>query len=316
MLIPDAREAYAEHLRLERGYSLQTVRAYGADLADLERFAGERGVTDTAGIDLALLRDWLWDGSQRSLAKATLARRSASAKTFAAWLDRTGREVGGGSARLKAPRPDRTLPRVLGVRAMDEVLDAVQSRAAEGDPVAVRDVAVVELLYASGLRVSELVGIDVDDLDLDRRTVRVTGKGAKERVVPFGRPAQHALADYLARARRTLLERSAAAASGEAGASRTARVECALFLGARGARLGTRTVYGLVSSLLAEVPGSGPSGPHALRHTAATHLLDGGADLRGVQEVLGHASLGTTQIYTHVTIERLRDTYRAAHPRA
>lgn len=312
MLFRDAREAYAEHLRLERGYSPQTVRAYGSDLADLERFAAARGVSDTSGIDLALLRDWLWDGSQRSLAKATLARRSASAKTFAAWLDRTGREVGGGSARLKAPRPDRTLPRVLGVRAMDGVLDTVQARAEEGDPVAVRDVAVIELLYASGLRVSELVGIDLEDLDLDRRTVRVTGKGSKQRVVPFGRPAQHALADYLARSRRVLLERASTATAGE----RASRVENALFLGARGARLGTRTVYGLVSSLLADVPGSGPSGPHALRHTAATHLLDGGADLRGVQEVLGHASLGTTQIYTHVTIERLRDTYRTAHPRA
>ncbi|AXH36510.1 tyrosine recombinase XerC [Humibacter sp. BT305] len=312
MLFRDAREAYAEHLRLERGYSPQTVRAYGSDLVDLERFAAGRGVSDTSGIDLALLRDWLWDGSQRSLAKATLARRSASAKTFAAWLDRTGREVGGGSARLKAPRPDRTLPRVLGVRAMDGVLDTVQARAEEGDPVAVRDVAVIELLYASGLRVSELVGIDLENLDLDRRTVRVTGKGSKQRVVPFGRPAQHALADYLARSRRVLLERASAGTSGE----RSSRVENALFLGARGARLGTRSVYGLVSSLLADVPGSGPSGPHALRHTAATHLLDGGADLRGVQEVLGHASLGTTQIYTHVTIERLRDTYRTAHPRA
>lgn len=316
MLFRDAREAYAEHLRLERGYSPQTVRAYGSDLADLERFAAVRGVSDTSGIDLALLRDWLWDGSQRSLAKATLARRSASAKTFAAWLDRTGREVGGGSARLKAPRPDRTLPRVLGVRAMDGVLDAVQARAAEGDSVAIRDVAVVELLYASGLRVSELVGIDVDDLDLDRRTVRVTGKGSKQRVVPFGRPAQHALADYLARSRRILMERFSTGTRAAAAGAGASRVESALFLGARGARLGTRTVYGLVSSLLADVPGSGPAGPHALRHTAATHLLDGGADLRGVQEVLGHASLGTTQIYTHVTIERLRDTYRTAHPRA
>jgi integrase/recombinase XerC len=189
---------------------------------------------------------------------------------------------------------------------MDAVLDALAARAVEGEPVALRDLAIVELLYASALRVSELVGIDTGDLDLDRRTVRVMGKGSKERVVPFGQPAHVAVVDYLRRGRPALAERAAVGGAGLR----------AVFLGARGARLGTRSVYGLVSRLLMDVPGSGPEGPHAFRHTAATHLLDGGADLRAVQEMLGHASLGTTQIYTHVTTERLRQTYRQAHPRA
>ncbi|NQX36566.1 tyrosine recombinase XerC [Herbiconiux sp. VKM Ac-2851] len=302
--IGEAREGYARYLRLERGCSEHTVRAYGADLGDLERFAEARGVQDVEGLDLEVFRDWLWEGSQWELAKATLARRAATAKTFSAWLRQTGLTEVDAAVRLRAPKPDRSLPRVLSDDSMGAVLQTLQERAAEGEPGALRDVAVVELLYASALRVSELVGIDVDDLDLDRRTVRVVGKGSKERIVPFGKPAQLALSDYLARARRPLLERSEKPQKG------------ALFLGSRGGRLGTRAVYQLVAALLESVPGSGPAGPHALRHTAATHLLDGGADLRAVQEMLGHASLGTTQIYTHVSVERLRSSYKAAHPRA
>ncbi|MCS5714476.1 tyrosine-type recombinase/integrase [Herbiconiux sp. CPCC 205716] len=306
--IGEAREAYARYLRLERGYSEHTVRAYGADLGDLERFAGARGVDDVEGLDLEVYRDWLWEASQRELAKATLARRAATAKTFSAWLRQTGQTEVDTAVRLRAPKPDRSLPRVLSDDSMGGVLQALQERAAEGEPGTLRDVAVVELLYASALRVSELVGIDVDDLDLDRRTVRVVGKGSKERIVPFGRPAQLALTDYLARARKPLMKRGSTQG--------TQGTRGALFLGARGGRLGTRAVYQLVAALLETVPGSGPAGPHALRHTAATHLLDGGADLRAVQEMLGHASLGTTQIYTHVSVERLRESYRAAHPRA
>ncbi|MCS5720955.1 tyrosine recombinase XerC [Herbiconiux sp. CPCC 203407] len=310
MRIGEARHAYERHLRLDRGYSVHTVRSYGADLADLERFAAARGIENVQGLDLELYRDWLWEASQRELAKSTLARRSASAKTFSAWLRRTGVTDIDTAVRLRAPKPDRTLPRVLSGDSMNDVLELLDTASAEGDPVALRDRAVVELLYASALRVSELVGIDLDDLDLDRRTVRVVGKGSKERVVPFGAPAHTAVADYLARARPALRARATASPSGSAGSS------AALFLGVRGARLGTRSVYQLVARLLESAPGSGPAGPHALRHTAATHLLDGGADLRAVQELLGHASLGTTQIYTHVTTERLRASYRAAHPRA
>jgi integrase/recombinase XerC len=157
----------------------------------------------------------------------------------------------------------------------------------------------VELLYASALRVSEIVGLDLGDVDLGRLTVRVTGKGSKERVIPFGAPAQRAIIAWQGH-RHELLSNA----------------NKALFLGARGKRINSRTIYELITTLLADVPGSGPSGPHTLRHTAATHLLDGGADLRSVQEMLGHASLGTTQLYTHVSAERLKESYNRAHPRA
>ena len=324
MKLGPAIDDYERHLRVERGYSPQTIRAYRADLTALAAFAAERGVDSPTGLTLDLYRDWLWDGSQRGLAKATLARRSASARGFSAWLARTSAtaasvsdsgappdvptESGGASevvldaaARLRAPKADKTLPRVITREQMDGILAGLAVRAEEGDPGAIRDVAVVELLYAAGIRVSELTGLDVDDVDLDRLTLRVVGKGSKERVVPFGVPALRAVQRWLNGGR----PRFAVAGSG-----------AALFLGSRGRRMGSRAVYELVAGLLADVPGGGPSGPHALRHTAATHLLDGGADLRAVQELLGHASLGTTQIYTHVSSERLKEAYRLAHPRA
>lgn len=297
-----AIDGYTRHLELDRGFSAHTVRGYRTDLTDLARFAEDAGVEDTSGVDLELLRGWLWQGSTAGLAKSTLGRRSAAARGFTKWLVATGAEAADGGARLKAPRPDRHLPRVLTRTQVDDLLDDLAARAATGDPGAVRDLAVVELLYASALRVSELVGARLTDLDRGRMTVRVLGKGGKERVVPFGAPARRALDAYLEEARAVLLD-----GRDDPGT---------LFLGARGRPLGTRSVYQLVASLLAELPGSGPSGPHAFRHTAATHLLDGGADLRAVQELLGHASLATTQIYTHVSSERLRESYRLAHPRA
>jgi integrase/recombinase XerC len=304
MQLERAIDDFTSYLTSERGYSPHTVRAYRSDLASLTEFAGGRGIDDSAQLTLEAYRDWLWMASQEGRSKATLARRSATAKSFSAWLSRSTGQTSDAASRLRAPRPERSLPRVLSRDAMDGVLDSLVARTHEGEPVALRDLAIVELLYASALRVSELVGIDTADLDLDRRTVRVMGKGSKERVVPFGQPAHLALVDYLRRGRPALAARSSGPGTS------------ALYLGARGARLGTRSVYALVSRLLMDVPGSGPEGPHAFRHTAATHLLDGGADLRAVQEMLGHASLGTTQIYTHVTTERLRETYRQAHPRA
>ncbi|WP_460632406.1 tyrosine recombinase XerC [Leifsonia lichenia] len=301
MEIERAIEGFAVHLAVERGYSPQTVRAYRSDLSALAAFAGTREVADTAGLTLDVLRDWLWESSQRGLSKATLARRSASAKGFSAWVARQAGDLNDPAVRLKAPKPDKMLPRVVNRTQIDALLGRLGALAEEGDANRVRDLAVIELLYATGIRVSELTGLDVDDVDLERLTVRVLGKGAKERVVPFGVPAKTAIVDYLRRARPLL----ASERSGPA-----------LLLGPRGARLGPRAVYGLVAGLLADVPGGGPAGPHALRHTAATHLLDGGADLRAVQELLGHASLGTTQIYTHVSTERLKESYRIAHPRA
>ena len=290
---------FAAYLAAERGFSAHTVRSYRSDLSQLVTFAAARGASAAEDLDLELLRDWLWRASQDGLAKSTLARRAAAARSLTGWLARTGETPGDAATRLKAPRSDHHLPRVLSSDSMAGILDRVAARADTGDPIALRDRAIIELLYASALRVSELTGLGVGDVDLGRLTVRVLGKGSKERVVPFGIPAKVAVTQWIETGRPALVKEGTA-----------------LFVGAKGARLANRTVYELVSGLLATVPGSGPSGPHTLRHTAATHLLDGGADLRAVQEMLGHASLGTTQLYTHVSTERLKESYRIAHPRA
>lgn len=291
----------------ERSLSPATAKGYRGDLAKLVAFAGGRGVNSLGEVTLELLRDWLWHESQTGVARATLARRTAALRSFSSWALRSERLATDVAARLRTPKAGRPLPRVLTQPQTEHVIDIVTARGATEDPVAIRDLATIELLYASGIRVSELVAIDVADLDLSRLTVLVTGKGSKQRVVPFGVPAKEALVSYLDAARPALL----AARADPAGPDRDA-----LLLGRRGARLTPRTVYGVVARLLDGGQGSGPSGPHTLRHTAATHLLDGGADLRAVQELLGHASLGTTQIYTHVSTERMREAYRLAHPRA
>ncbi len=302
-----AVDDFATYLRAERGFSEHTVRSYRSDLTQLADFANARGASAVADLNLEHLRDWLWRGSQDGLAKSTLARRAAAARSLTAWLARTNASPVDAAARLRAPKSEHHLPRVLTRESIGTILDHLAERADSGDPVALRDLAIVELLYASALRVSELTGLGVGDVDLGRLTVRALGKGSKERVVPFGIPAARAITAYLDRGRPGLVAVDGAGA---------ATAASPLFVGARGKRMGTRTVYELVSVLLATVPGSGPSGPHTLRHTAATHLLDGGADLRAVQELLGHASLGTTQLYTHVSTERLKKSYRLAHPRA
>ena len=288
---------FVRYLSAERGFSEHTVRSYRSDLAALLVYAQAHGATEPADLDLELLRSWLWESSNSGLAKSTLARRSAAARSFSGWLARTGATDMDAAARLRGPKADHHLPRVLTRVQIDGLLEGLANRAASEDPSALRDLAIVELLYASALRVSEVTGLDLDDADLGRLTVRVLGKGSKQRVVPFGIPAKNALVAWLA-------------------ARPQVPGETALFLGDRGKRVGTRAVYQLVASILVDLPGSGPSGPHTLRHTAATHLLDGGADLRAVQEMLGHASLGTTQLYTHVSTERLRESYAMAHPRA
>jgi integrase/recombinase XerC len=303
-----AVEDFLRYVLDERSLSPATARGYRADLSTLIDFAASRKQPMLAQLDLELLRDWLWHESQTGVARATLARRTAAVRSFSSWAQRSERLPIDVAARLRTPKGGRPLPRVLTEPQTEHLIDVVAARGATEDPVALRDLAIIELLYASGIRVSELVAIDVGDLDLSRLTVLVTGKGSKQRVVPFGVPAKEALIAYLEKARPQLLP------DAETGATGT--VTPALLLGRRGARLTPRTVYGVVARLLDGGQGSGPSGPHTLRHTAATHLLDGGADLRAVQELLGHASLGTTQIYTHVSTERIREAYRLAHPRA
>lgn len=301
MRFDEAVSAFTTHLERVRRLSPATVRAYRADLTDLGAVVGLEGRLDE--VDLETLREWLWRATQRGDARSTLARRAAAARSLFRWAKDEELIAVDPALRLVTPKRPRTLPVVASQEGMRDLLDAERDAAAGGDPVALRDHAALELLYGSGMRVSELCGLDIDDLDLDRATARVLGKGAKERVVPFGSPARDALSAYLVRGRPSLAVRAEGASP-------------ALMLGARGRRIGTRSVYELVARVLAPVVGTETIGPHALRHTAATHLLDGGADLRAVQEILGHASLGTTQIYTHVSSERLAAAYRLAHPRA
>lgn len=297
MLLSSAVDAYTRQLTAVRRLSPATVRAYRSDLADLADAVGDLELDD---IDLEILREWLWRATARGDARSTLARRTASVRGFFAWAVETGQCAADPSLRLVAPKRGRTLPKVVTAASLAGLLDGLRAEAADGDASALRDHAVLELLYGAGLRVSELCGLDIDDIDVGRRTVRVTGKGSKERVVPYGAPAAAAIDAYLVRGRPALARDGAARA---------------VFLGLRGARLGPRAAYDIVARRIAPVLGSA-AGPHALRHSAATHLLDGGADLRTVQEMLGHASLGTTQIYTHVSTERLAAAYRLAHPRA
>lgn len=303
MRIGEAAAAYTGHLAQVRRLSPATVRAYRADLADLAESVGDVALVD---VDLEHLREWLWQATQRGDARSTIARRTSSARGFFAWALEQGMIEQDPSLRMVSPKRGTTLPKVATADALTGVLNDYAAAAAEGDPVALRDHALLEFLYGAAVRVSELCGLDLGDLDRERRVARVWGKGSKERTVPFGGAAGRALDAYLVRGRPALVARRSDSTSGGT---------TAVFLGARGGRLGSRAVYDVVSRALGTELGASV-GPHALRHSAATHLLDGGADLRAVQEILGHASLGTTQIYTHVSSERLAASYRLAHPRA
>jgi integrase/recombinase XerC len=288
---------FESHLDAGRGYSGNTVKAY---LTDLANFLNKKNVENIDDLTLEQLRDWLWQATQSGLTKATIARKSAAVRSFTAWALKNGLTNTDPGLRLRSPKASRTLPKVVSRESLAMVFEALQQNATEDNPQGVRDLVAVELLYASGARVSELVGLDLESIDYSRNIMRVLGKGAKERMVPFGQPARDALDLWIRLARPKL----ATEKSGQA-----------LLLNSRGQRIGVRQVYSLVANLLEATP-TGAAGPHSLRHSAATHLLDGGADLRAVQELLGHASLGTTQIYTHVSIERLRAGYQNAHPRA
>ncbi len=293
-----ALEGYESSLTGERYLSPHTVRAYVADAVWLLDHLARRGGTGVDELDLAALRSWLAQGRTRGAGRATTARRAAAARSFTGWLRRCGLTSEDVGLRLVSPKAHRTLPDVL---APDQARAVVESAAGAEDAVGLRDAVVLEVLYASGIRVSELVGLDVDDIDRGRRLLRVLGKGRKERSVPYGAPAERALDAWLVRGRPTL----ATAASGPA-----------LLLGVRGRRLDPREARRVVHAAVARAPGAPDIGPHGMRHSAATHVLEGGADLRSVQELLGHASLATTQIYTHVTVERLRAVHAQAHPRA
>jgi integrase/recombinase XerC len=293
---------YARHLRAQRQLSEHTVRAYRADLAGLLDHLGRLHVERLADVDRRALRSWLAKQQSMGQARATTQRRVAAARVFFAWAQESGLVTGNPAAGLKSPTVVRSLPPTLGQADADAMLaEAVAIAERGGGALAARDVAMLELLYASGMRVSELCGLDLEDLDAERSVVRVFGKGRKERTIPVGRPAWRALDTWISGGRAQLV---------------TAESGDALFVGERGRRINPRVVRRVVHRALRAVEGAPDLGPHGLRHAMATHLLEGGADLRSVQEMLGHASLATTQIYTHVTDDRLRNAFEQAHPRA
>jgi len=279
-----------------RGMSENTMKAYRTDLSDLLEFLSD----SKQELTLDALRDWMWRQSEAGASKSTLSRKTSSAKAFTEFLFERGEIASDPGLKLRAPKLERTLPKVASEKSLAEVFSKLSELAEENSPASLRDMCAFELLYATGMRVSELAGLNLSDIDYSRQLLKVTGKGNKQRMLPYGNAAAKALNDYVRVARPKLATDSS---------------PDALLLTSRGKRVGVRQLYALVANLLAQTA-TGSAGPHTLRHSAATHLLDHGADLRAVQEILGHSSLATTQIYTHVSVERLRDAFEQAHPRA
>lgn len=293
---------FQRHLEVERNLSVHTVRAYMGDLRSLFDHVEALGISDISELQLSHLRSWLANQQIKGGARTTLSRRAVSVRLFTKWALKNKYVATDVGVSLATPKGHRTLPEVLDINEAKLAMDSMAMRAGEEEtPIALRDVAMLELLYATGARVGELCGLDIGDIDYNRNTIRVLGKGNKERTIPMGKHAVKALESWIEGGRDSLLKPD----SGQA-----------VFLGARGKRIDQRTVRTVVYEALSAIEGIERMGPHALRHSAATHLLEGGADLRTVQEILGHASLATTQIYTHVSTARLQKVFKQAHPRA
>ena len=289
-----AIEAFIQYLNRERSLSDNTIRAYVGDLQSLTNHLAALKIDEVSQMNISHLRSWLANQQTKGASRTTLSRRATSIKLFTKWAFKEGLLPNDVGANLATPKAHRILPEILDVKSADLAMKSLETVAEEtGELTAIRNLAMVELLYATGARVSELCGLDLKDIDYERQTIRVIGKGNKERVIPVGRPAIEALEKWLAVRPQLANDRSGNA----------------IFLGARGKRIDQRQVREVVYKTI-------ELGPHALRHSAATHLLEGGADLRTVQEILGHASLTTTQIYTHVSAERLHSAFKQAHPRA
>jgi integrase/recombinase XerC len=296
------RGAFERYLEAERNLSVHTIRAYMGDLDSFFEHLEKLDVTDFSNLELAHIRSWLANQQVKGGARTTLSRRAVSIRLFTKWATKKGYLAKDVGVTLATPKGARTLPDVLSISDAGLAMDAMATRVAQEEgPISLRDCAMLEVLYASGARVSELCGLDLQDIDYERNTIRVIGKGNKERTIPLGNPAMRALDAWLKEGRPSL--------TGD-------KSDRAVFLGARGKRIDQRTVRTVVYEALQALEGAVKLGPHALRHSAATHLLEGGADLRTVQEILGHASLATTQIYTHVSTERLQKAFKQAHPRA
>lgn len=292
----EAIDGFMRHLRDERGRSPNTVRAYLADVSDLAAFCVDKGIENPEELDLATLRTWLAQCTHAGQARSTIARRAASVRSFTAWCTRQGLCAVDPGHRLASPKVGTTLPTVLDQGQAHQLLEFAARH--DGSAVAKRDHAILEVLYGTGIRVAELCGLDENDVYHHNHTLRVVGKGDKERTVPYGTPAASAL-DVWLDIRSTMAKPQ----------------EVALFVGERGARIDPRVVRSVVMRI-SDASGVPMVAPHAMRHSAATHVLEGGGDLRSVQELLGHANLATTQRYTHVSIERLRSTFAEAHPRS
>jgi len=291
---------YEEHLALVRNLSDNSIRGYVTDLESFLKHMEKLGIVEFNQLEIEHIRSWLANLQSTGLARATLTRRIVSIRAFTNWAAANGWLTSDLGANLAIPKPHRVLPEVLNVDEAATVIKSLEVRVAE-EPTALnyRDLAILEVLYGSGIRVSELCGLDLGDIDNSRNTLNVIGKANKQRVVPLGIPAMNALSNYLKNGRGEFVNQLS---------------QSAVFLGSRGKRIDQRTVRQIVYEAMKAVGAS--MGPHGLRHSAATHLLEGGADLRTVQEIIGHASLATTQIYTHVSPERLQSAYKQAHPRA
>jgi len=291
---------YEEHLVLVRNLAENSIKGYVSDLESFLKHMEKLHIDEFSQLELTHIRSWLAELQGAGVARSTMARRIVSIRAFTYWAASQGWLKSDLGAELAIPKPHRTLPEVLDLTDTETVLASMQMRVdEEPTPLTIRDLAMIEVLYATGIRVSELCGLDLRSIDESRNTLQVMGKGSKERVVPMGVPAVQALNNYLANARPALA---------------TEKSGSAVFLGSRGSRIDQRTVREVVYEAMAAV--GSKMGPHGLRHTAATHLLEGGADLRTVQEILGHSSLSTTQIYTHVSPDRLQQAFDNAHPRA
>jgi integrase/recombinase XerC len=294
---------YLRYLEAERNISPQTLRAYRGDLGIFEEFCLRAGIDDPADVDHRLLRRYLANLQTRGYSRSTVARRSSAVRGFFRFMVQRGYLESDPAAALSPPRRDRRLPRVLRLEEIDE---AETQQGLHIYRTSLRDMAVVELLYATGMRVGELAGLDLEDIDLKRGEVRVLGKGRKERVIPLHEAAQQLVAGYIEKERPTLVADTGADTSKEA----------SLFVNVRGKRLSDRGVRRVVERFFRGLEGGKRISPHTLRHTFATHMLQGGADLRTVQELLGHVDLSTTQIYTHLSKGQLKEVFFRTHPRA
>lgn len=298
-------DRFERFLRYEKHRSEETIRSYISDLEGFFGYMARRGVRHLDSIDASLIREWLGSLHLRQAARSTVARRGSTLRTFFTWAQEEELVHANPTRGMRTPKRENHLPPVLSREQMNQLLTTLQERRAQDprDARLLRLEAVVEVLYASGMRISELTGLDLQSVDRANKTVRVLGKGNKERVVPLGTPALKALNRWVSYGRPQWIPEGAQGVT-------------ALFIGPRGGRANTRQIREDLTRLLRTVENTQASGAHVLRHSAATHLVDGGADIRSVQELLGHSSLATTQIYTHVSMKRLAETYARAHPRA